>query len=214
MAHELRTPLTAISAHLEAMISGLWEPTPKRLSACYEEVGRLSHLINDLQRLSQIEGENLKLHRTPEDLLKIAALATETMEGEALKKKLTLTVKGEPSLIEVDRERILQVVINLLSNAIKYTGEGGHITLEILDTPEESILQVTDDGIGIPQEEIPLIFERFYRTDKSRSRKTGGAGIGLTIVKSIVSAHGGTITAESEVDKGSTFTVILPKNNL
>jgi signal transduction histidine kinase len=211
VAHELRTPLTAVSAHLEAMIEGLWEASPERLQSCYEEIQRLDHLVADLERLAKVEDENLKLKKTRLDLLELVRVASENMEAEAAKKNLSLSVSGDPAFVQADKGRMLQVITNLLSNAIKYTSDGGHIQADVADIGQHGVIRVEDDGIGIPEQEIPLIFERFYRTDKSRNRKTGGAGIGLTIVKSIVSAHGGTITVDSRIDQGSCFTVTLPK---
>lgn len=211
MAHELRTPLTAVSSHLEAMMEGLWEPTPERLQSCHDEVRRLGRLVADLERLAKIEGHNLKLNREDVDLLEIARTAAENMQAEVNKKSLSLSVVGCPAWVYADRARLHQVMTNLLSNAIKYTPEGGMVKIEVTDGAESGMVRVSDTGIGIPEEELPLVFERFYRTDKSRSRKLGGAGIGLTIVKSIVTAHEGTVTAESQADGGSCFTVCIPK---
>lgn len=211
IAHELRTPLTAVGSYLEAMLEGVWEPTPERLSGCHEEILRLGNLVADLGRLAKVEGDNLKLQKQQTDLLEIAKAAFETLEAEGAKKELTMSVGGESSVISADRSRMLQVMINLLSNAVKYTPEGGSISIQVSDAPGEGCIRVKDNGIGIPEKELALIFERFYRTDKSRSRKTGGAGIGLTIAKSIVAAHGGTITVSSKVNEGSCFTVTIPK---
>ncbi|NLL76415.1 MAG: HAMP domain-containing histidine kinase [Clostridiales bacterium] len=211
VAHELRTPLAAVSAHLEAMLEGVWEVTPERLSGCHEEVQRLGNLVADLERLAKVEGDNLRLNKSQPDLLEVARAAFDTLEAEGAKKKLTVSVRGESSFVCADRDRMLQVVINLLSNAIKYTPEGGAVNVDVTDTEVNGIIRVKDSGIGISEEELPHIFERFYRTDKSRSRQTGGSGIGLTIAKSIVAAHGGTITADSKVNKGSCFTVAIPK---
>lgn len=211
VAHELRTPLAAVGAHLEAMLEGIWEPTPERLAGCYEEVMRLKKLVADLEQLAKAEGDSLKLNMSKTDLLEIARIAYEALEAEAAKKELSVSVRGETSFVDADQDRLCQVAINLLSNAIKYTPKGGSILIEAQDTEVSGFLRVKDSGIGISKEELPLIFERFYRTDKSRSRMTGGAGIGLTIARSIVSAHGGTITAESEVNAGSCFTVTIPK---
>lgn len=211
VSHELRTPLAAIGSHLEAMVEGVWEMTPERLKSCHEEVERLSHLVSDLECLAKVEGDNLKLNKTPVNLLEIADSAVATLDTAAAKKSILLAVAGIPTHVPADKDRIRQVLINLLSNAIKYTPSGGHIRVEVKDTPFQGILIVEDDGTGIAEEELPFIFERFYRTDKSRNRKTGGAGIGLAIVKSIVMSHGGTVTAESRENQGSRFTVSLPK---
>jgi signal transduction histidine kinase len=212
VAHELRTPLSAVSSHLEAMISGLWETTPARLQACHQELQRIGRLVADIEQLARVEGENLQLKTAPVDLLTLANLVAENMTAEAAKKDLTLQVKGAATPVKADKERLLQALTNLVSNAIKYTPEGGHVSLEVSATAQEGLIKVTDNGIGIPEQELPLIFERFYRTDKSRNRKTGGAGIGLTIASSIIAAHGGTITADSRVGQGSCFTITLPQN--
>ncbi|CUX16419.1 Sensor histidine kinase YycG [Clostridium sp. C105KSO15] len=211
VAHELRTPLTALSSHLEAMIEGLWDATPERLISCHEEVKRLGTLVEDLGQLAKIEGENLVLNKSRMDLFEIVHTVSDTMKGEISKKSLTFSIEGSPVFAEADKNRFSQVVANLLSNAVKYTPEGGAIGIEVYETDRLGIVKVTDTGIGIPETELPLIFERFYRTDKSRNRKSGGAGIGLAIVKSIVNAHGGTVTVESIKEQGSCFTVSIPK---
>lgn len=212
VAHELRTPLTAIRSYLEAMIEGLWEITPKRLSCCLDEVKRLSNLVADLERLAKIEGDNLKLNKTYFDLFEMIQVIINNFSAEAAKKNLSLHSKGGAIIIYADKDRMSQVVTNLLSNAIKYTPDGGTICLEVQEEERCAYITVEDTGIGISKEESTLIFERFYRTDKSRNRKTGGAGIGLTIVKSIVSAHNGTISIESKEDVGSRFIVTIPKD--
>ncbi|MDR7811065.1 HAMP domain-containing sensor histidine kinase [Lacrimispora sp.] len=211
VAHELRTPLTALSSHLEAMIEGLWDATPERLKSCHEEVMRLGTLVEDLGQLAKIESENLVLNKTRIDLLEIVQTVSDTMEGEISKKNLSLSIEGSPVFAEADKNRFSQVVANLLSNAVKYTPEGGAIEIKVYEMDRWGIVKVKDTGIGIPEAELPLIFERFYRTDKSRNRKFGGAGIGLAIVKSIVAAHDGTVTVESVKEQGSCFTVSIPK---
>lgn len=212
IAHELRTPLAAVRAHLEAMAEGLWDATPQRLGSCLEEVKRLGSLVADLERLASVEGGSLKLSLAPTDLLELARTAAGSFEKEAHQKGITVTVEGEPSILPADRDRLSQVMSNLLSNAIKYTQEGGHVSVTVTDRERESTVVIADDGIGITQEDLPRIFERFYRTDQSRSRKTGGAGIGLAIVKSIAEAHGGHIGVESAPGSGARFLVVLPKS--
>lgn len=122
-------------------------------------------------------------------------------------------VTGEAAIVPIDRNRMQQVITNLVSNAIKYSNDGGTVRVVIEDTDDSGMIHVEDSGIGIPQEDLKRIFERFYRTDKSRNRKTGGAGVGLAIAKTIVQAHKGKISAESEEGKGSRFTVVLPKTS-
>ncbi|MDR1044089.1 MAG: HAMP domain-containing protein [Candidatus Adiutrix sp.] len=211
IAHELRTPVSAISSHLEIMLEGVWEPTTERLQSVYDEIGRLGVLVSDLGRLAQAEGENFRLQKSDADLLALARSVADGLETEAQKKNIALVVKGATSVLSADKDRIGQVVANLISNAIKYTPEGGQVRVSVRDSAEAGVISVEDNGIGLQEAELPLVFERFYRTDVSRNRKTGGVGIGLTIAKSIVTAHGGTVTAESEFGKGSNFTVRLPK---
>jgi signal transduction histidine kinase len=133
------------------------------------------------------------------------------LEAEIKKKNLHVVTKGKSSNIEADLNRITQVLINLITNAIKYTPEGGMIEVHLSESDTDLEVRVNDNGIGISEEDLPFIFERFYRADKSRNRMTGGTGIGLAIVKSIVSAHDGTVKVESRLNEGSCFTIILPK---
>lgn len=212
VAHELRTPLSAVSSHLEAMIEGIWEATPDRLRSCHEEIRRLGSLVADLERLARIEDGNLNLSKARTDLCEVARTAIRNLESKAMEKNLSVSLEGGSSFVEADRERIIQVVMNLLSNAVNYTPPGGHIRVEVSEAAQEGRICVADDGIGIPENELPFIFERFYRTDKSRNRRTGGTGIGLTIAKSIMEAHGGKIEVESKEGTGSRFTMVLPKN--
>lgn len=211
VTHELRTPVANISSYMEMMIDGIMEPTPGRLQSCYDELQRLSGLISDLERLRQVENENLKLEKTDTDLRRLAQEVIGQFEIQLQEKRLNAQVEGDVSIVSVDRGRIQQVITNLVSNAIKYSNDGGAVRVVIEDTEDSGIIHVEDSGIGIPQEDLKRVFERFYRTDKSRNRKTGGAGIGLAIAKTIVQAHNGKISVRSEEGKGSRFTVVLPK---
>ena len=211
VSHELRTPLTSVATHLEAMMLGIWEPTEERLNSCHEEILRLTNLVNDLENLTRVESEAFQLDKTEVDLLEIAETVRNNLKGEIELKHLTCTVVGEKTIALADKDRMKQVVLNLLSNAVKYTPDGGNITVNIMEDEKEATMLIRDTGIGIPEDEVGFIFERFYRTEKSRNRKNGGAGIGLTIVKSILAAHGGTIEVTSKEGKGSTFIVKLPK---
>lgn len=210
VAHELRTPLANVSSYLEAIIEGVWEPTPERLQNCYDELERISKLVSDLERLKQMENENLKLDKTRENLLELVQAVMKNFEIQMESKNLRPVVTGEDVFACIDRNRMQQVITNLISNAVKYSNENGTIRVRIEKNADMASIQVQDEGIGIPEKDLPLIFERFYRTDKSRNRRTGGAGIGLTIAKAIVQAHGGKIMAESKQGIGSTFTVIFP----
>lgn len=213
VAHELRTPLANVSSQLEALIEGVWEPTADRLQRCYDELGRISNLVSDLEKLRQIENENMSLKREPVDLLELSQEVRMAFEAELEKKQLSCIVTGEPSVVSGDPKRLYQVIFNLMSNAVKYSAEGGNIRIQVNDTEKAAALIVEDQGIGIPEADLPLIFERFYRTDRSRNRKTGGAGIGLTIAKEIIRAHDGKIAVESKEGRGSRFIVTLPKDD-
>ena len=210
VGHELRTPLTSVATHIEAMIEGVWDPTKERLSICHEELGRLGKLIHDLDNLARVESDNLKLDKTQVNLSELVEKTLSNFEADIAAKKLVVSVNGICSDIRVDRNRIQQVLTNLFSNATKYTQLNGTMRVIFSESEDSTHLIVEDDGIGIPQDELPLIFERFYRADKSRNRLSGGSGIGLAVVKSIVAAHGGKIEVESRLGKGSRFEVILP----
>lgn len=210
VAHELRTPLANLSAQLELITEGVVAPSPERINGISEEIERLSALVGELEKLQSIE--NSVLEKTEIDLAEVARSTAETFGTEALKNQgYTITVTGESAILCADEGKIRQVIINLLSNAVKYSPDGGRVEVAVRDCGEEVLLSVKDNGIGISAEDKPLIFERFYRTDKSRNRKTGGVGIGLTIVSAIVKAHGGKIEVKSTEGQGSTFTVTLPK---
>ncbi len=211
VAHELRTPITILQSYLEAMTEGVWDVSNERLESCYEEVIRIGKLVGDLEKLSKIESDNLKLDKHRLDLLELIEKTVQSFQGEIVNKNLEVNVNGENTEILADPDRLKQVIVNLLSNAIKYSKENGIISLSIFEKKDVVGFYIKDNGIGISEEELPLIFERFYRTDKSRNRATGGTGIGLTIVKSIMEAHGGRVLAESRKEEGSKFTVIFPK---
>ncbi|HYE68386.1 MAG TPA: ATP-binding protein [Anaerovoracaceae bacterium] len=213
VAHELRTPLTTVQTHLEALIEGIWEPTTERLQSCYDEMTRISKLVIDLESLAKVESGNLKLDTTQVSLVDLSHKMISNFETEFRNKNLNVTVAGGCPEIFADRDRINQVLMNLISNAVKYTPAGGEIRITLSETEDSIVFSIEDTGSGIPETEIPYIFERFYRADKSRNRLTGGSGIGLAIVKSIVTAHGGTVDVESRVDKGSCFMITLPKAN-
>lgn len=211
VAHELRTPLATVQTHVEAMLEGIWQPTKERLESCYDEMSRLSSLVNDLENLARIESSNLNLNKTELDLTALSARILKGFEKELKDKRMDCGIEGSCSPIFADSDRISQVLINLISNAIKYTPAGGRIRVLLSDEEHYAAISIEDSGSGIPPEELPFIFERFYRADKSRNRNTGGSGIGLAIVKSIVTAHGGTVEASSSINEGSCFTITLPR---
>jgi len=211
VAHELRTPLTSVGTHIEAMIEGVWEPTTERLQSCYDEILRIGKIIQDLESLAKVESENVKLQKSKINIIEAIEKALNSLAAEIKKKNLDVVTTGMGSDVEADLNRITQVLINLISNAVKYTPEGGMIEVNLSESEADLRIQVKDNGIGISQEDLPFIFERFYRADKSRNRMTGGTGIGLAIVKSIVDAHGGTVEVESQLNEGSCFTITLHK---
>ncbi|TXT16407.1 MAG: integral membrane sensor signal transduction histidine kinase [Erysipelotrichaceae bacterium] len=211
VAHELRTPLTTLRITIEAMLDGIIEPSPERLKSSYEEVLRITNIVKDLESLAILEDGNLKLDKTKVDLVDLAKQVVKKLEHQIHEKEMVVTIKGECESLSVDESRMTQVMINLLTNAIKYTQAHGNITIEFDETIDDVMVKVSDNGSGISADELPYIFERFYRADKSRNRSTGGSGIGLTIVKSIIEAHKGDIQVESEVGVGSSFIVVLPK---
>jgi signal transduction histidine kinase len=210
IAHELRTPLTILQCNLEAMIEGVVELTSERLLNCHEEVIRLTNLVEDLKQLSILEQENMILHKKQTDLKDIIFQVAYQLQPLAENKGITFSLEDLESPIIADRNKLIQIFVNLVSNAIKYSDQG-KIAITISDLGSNYLVKVADTGIGIHENELSHIFERFYRSDKSRNRETGGAGIGLSIVSSIVAAHGGNISVESQLGKGTVFSVTLPK---
>lgn len=209
VAHELRTPLANVAAQLEAMLEGVWEPELRRLQGCYDEIGRISGIVADLEKLE--EAENTRPERKLVELWELSDRVRMAFEAQLRAKELTCRVEGEHAFIEGDEKRLHQMIFNLMSNAVKYSENGGQIRITVHDRGAEAELIMEDQGIGISGKDLPFIFERFYRADRSRNRRTGGAGIGLTIAKSIVLAHGGKISVQSEEGRGSRFVVTLPK---
>ena len=217
ISHELRTPLTSIQTHLEAMIDGIWEASPERLNSVNEEVIRLSHLVNQLKNLAKYDDEKNKLHISEVDLKQLIKNIIYNNQSSAFEKNIKIEYDLEKIIANVDKEKISQVIVNLISNAIRYTNcncdKEGKIIIRLFKVDEFIKISVKDDGIGIPKESLDYIFERFYRVDKSRCRNTGGTGIGLTISKSIIDLHNGSIEVKSEINEGSEFIITLPLNN-
>jgi signal transduction histidine kinase len=207
IAHELRTPLTFVRGSIEAILDSVWQADREHLTGCHEEIMRVTALIEDLNTLTKLEWERLSLNKTDFDLAELLRVTTEQFKAAADAKGINLITRLVPYPINADHDRLKQVFINLLSNAIKYTDEGS-ITISLEPSEKGRCVSIADTGIGIPPKDMPHIFERLYRADKSRNRNTGGAGIGLAIAAAIVSAHGGTITAVSG-NGGTTFQVEL-----
>lgn len=209
-AHELRTPLATLQSGLEAMIDGIWEPTEERLESCREEILRLTRMISDIDKLVKIENDNDILTKTKFDIATVTEQTVINFMPEITSKGIEVRTYFNKCEIYADRDKIIQVIINLLSNAVKYTDKGGIIEITTGKNKDKALIKVTDTGIGISKQDIPDIFEYLFRTDKSRDRSTGGHGIGLSVVKAIVDAHGGNITVKSELSKGSEFQIELP----
>ena len=212
ISHELRTPLATLQSYMEAILDGVWEPTPEKISSCHEEIMRLSRLVGDLEKLSKYEGENLILIKSDFNFTKLIRNVIRNFENDYLTKGIDISFESKDIMICADSDKVSQIVINLVSNALKYTNKGGKVVIKIAQKDKFVELMVKDNGMGIPVKDLPFIFQRFYRADKSRNRHTGGAGIGLTITKSLVEAHKGKIVVESELNKGTTFKIILPTN--
>ena len=212
VAHELRTPVANVSSNIEAIIEGVLEPTNERLSSCYNELERITGIITELEKLRQIEGENMILHIGHVDIYELAKEVKLIFENEMSKKNIRCDIIGEHIDVCVDKDKMSQVLNNLISNAVKYTDNYGNIQITVIQENENVVITVEDNGCGIDDNDIQYIFERFYRTDKSRNRSTGGAGIGLTITRAIVQLHGGTIHVESKKGVGSLVKVTIPAN--
>ena len=214
VAHELRTPLSTLQSHFEAMIDGVWQVGPERLKVCHSEIIRLTRLVKDLEKLARYESDQIVLEKSEFD---IAALLQETIvnfEGEFNSKGIQLSFEGQPEIIKADRDKICQVTINLLSNALKFTPAKGSVTVGVSKVAGGVEIAFADNGSGIAATDLPYIFERFYRAEKSRNRSSGGSGIGLSIVKALVEAHQGSIKVESKVGVGTTVKVFLPAGEL
>ena len=210
IAHELRTPLTSIKGHLDAIIVGIWEPTNERLNSINEEVTRITKLVDELRKLAKFDSGKDNLNKEIVNLKNYIKSIAYNYEGKALEKNIVIKYQLENIEALIDKEKFAQVIINILSNAIKYNNGNGEIYIKCFMKDDNFNISVKDNGIGIPKGENKNIFERFYRLDKSRGANEKGAGVGLTIAKSIVNAHGGEIEVYSEINKGSEFIISLP----
>ena len=211
ISHELRTPLTTISVQVEALIDGIWEPTEERLKSIYDEIERLTRLVGSLEKLSTYEEDNFLINKESVDIKDLINTLIINFEKQLLDKKIELILNLNSITIYCDKDKISQAIINILSNSIKYSNEGGKIYINTFDDKEYNYISIKDTGIGIDKNNIKYIFERFYRVDKSRDRKSGGIGVGLTIAKTIVEKHSGTIIVKSKVNCGSEFIIKLSK---
>jgi len=214
VSHELKTPLTAVRGFAETLLSGEVpeQDVDKYLSVILKHAERLGNLIEDLLELSRIESRKVPLQSAPIDVARVVQAVMNGMEPQLRSKSLTVKlVEGEPGEALGDRRAVEQVVTNLLDNAAKYTNPGGHLELRVRSEGDHVRVDVQDDGIGIPEEDLPRIFERFYRVEKARSRDLGGTGLGLSIVKHLVQAMDGELFVESEMGSGTTFSFTLPR---
>lgn len=220
IAHELRTPLAVIQGHLEGMIDGVIEPSKEQLSSLFEEAVRLNRLIKDLRDLSLAEVRQLALEKRPSDVNQLLTRAVMMLRPLADEKEIQINCELREKLCEVvvDSDRMSQVFYNILVNAIRYSPRQSQIqvTTSVKEIEDEQWLYVAvaDNGPGIAAEDIPYIFDHFYRSEKSRDRKSGGSGLGLAIVKQLVEIHGGQVAVSSELGKGSVFQVMLPITNV
>jgi histidine kinase len=214
VSHELRTPLTAIKGSMEGLMDGVLPATQETFQQIHAEADRLNRLVDDLQELSRVEARAYELEIRPLDVSSLVRTVTKRLVPQAESKHILLDIELAPDLPRVlaDEDRAVQVLTNLTGNALQYTPGNGHVTISGEQMNHEVQISVRDAGIGIPSEHLPHIFDRFYRVDKSRSRRVGGgSGIGLTIARALVEAHGGRIWAESAGEGlGSTFHFTLP----
>ena len=217
VSHELRTPLTSVKSYLEALDEGaLYDPVaPDFIKVSLDETNRMMRMVTDLLHLSRIDNATTRLDV---ELINFTAFITfilnrfDKMRSQDDEKKYELVrdYSINSVWIEIDTDKMIQVIDNILNNAIKYSPDGGKITVSMKTTDDQMILSIKDQGLGIPKQDLPKIFDRFYRVDRARSRAQGGTGLGLAIAKEIIKQHNGFIWAKSEYGKGSTFTIVLP----
>ena len=215
VSHELRTPITAVKGFSETLLDGAMndpELTKQFLQIIHDESERLKRLVDDLLELSKIESGHAVFKHVQTDLVQLIERTVAKYRHQAETAGLTLSTElpERPVEFEGDVDRVAQVLINLVGNAIAYTPAGGEVAVSVEETEKHAVMVVRDTGIGIPKEDLPRLFERFYRVDKARARRSGGTGLGLAIVKHIVEGHGGKVNVESKVGDGSTFRVYLP----
>ncbi len=211
VAHDLRTPLATVRSHLEGMVDQVIQPTKENLESVLEEVNRLTLLIDGLQEIALSDKAIYNFLLKPLDLSPFLSETVQRLEPLFNANNLNLKyMELKPGTVETDREALAKILDNLLSNALKYSPSGGSVRLTLDNREGAAIIQVSDQGVGISDTDLPFIFERFYRTDRSRNRESGGFGLGLTIAKELTEALGGTISVASKLGEGSTFTIQLP----
>ena len=209
VAHELRTPVAVLQAGHEALLDGITEPTPDQLASLRDEVLRLARMVGDLQTLAAADAAALHLTRRPCDLASIAAAAADSLAGQFEVAGIILERRLTPVVIDADQRWLHQVITNLLTNALKFTAAGGRVTVEAGPTGSKAVLTVTDTGTGIPADELPRIFDRFWRG--RQAMQLSGSGIGLAVAAELARAHDGQLTARSQPGQGTEMTLTLPR---
>ncbi|MFC1861758.1 sensor histidine kinase [Chloroflexota bacterium] len=212
IAHELRTPLTVIEGTVDGIIDGVFKPDTEHLRLIKEQASLLTHLISDLRDISLAESGQLELNLAPTDIVELVKRMVSNYEINAIEKNVRIKLEEGTQIpeIRIDHVRIEQVISNLLTNAIRHTPSGGSVSVTVKNGEGGLEISVSDTGEGIATEDLPHVFERFYRSGSSRARKEGGTGLGLAIVKQMVEAHGGKVWFESKMGTGSIFSILLP----
>lgn len=212
ISHELRTPLTVVQGDLQAILDGVYPLEMAQVASLYDETRLLTRLVDDLHDLALADAGQLRIERMAVDMAELVRNAGGPFAPVAEAAGIRVMIEaGDAALVEGDADRLSQVLRNLMSNAVRHTPAGGEVAVRVHENGETVTVQVADNGTGISPEDLPHVFDRFYRGDRSRSRQGGGAGLGLAIVRQLVAAHGGTIEVASESGKGTTFTIKLPK---
>jgi signal transduction histidine kinase len=207
VAHEIRTPLAILQSQIEALQDGVTEVSPTELESLHEETLRLRRLVGDLETLASADAAGFALAMEPVELEAVAREVTREFAGPFEAGGVTITSDLQHVIVDGDPIRLRQIAANLLSNALKFTPEGGKVRIELEREGDRAVLRVSDTGVGIPPDELPHVFDRFFR---GRHVRAGGSGIGLTVVRELVSAHGGEVDVSSEPGSGTTFTVRIP----
>jgi signal transduction histidine kinase len=210
IAHELRTPVTGILSRIEAAQDGVMADEAANLEAMHAEALRLAALIDDVSQLAEAERPDLLIAHAPVDLAEVCAVRAAAYDGFFAAKGIAFAERREPAPVRGDARRLEQVVDNLLSNALRYTDPGGRVELDVRREGSRCLVEVRDTGIGISAADLPHVFDRFWRSDRSRSRATGGSGVGLAVVRELVRAHNGLVELRSELGLGTTARVVLP----
>ena len=219
VAHELKTPIFNIQGYIDTLLDGAIEDSNinrKFLERANKSVSRMIYIVEDLDAITKLEGGKIEIEEEPVDVIELILDVVDQLEMKAKKRNVNIVVEDprlERYMVEADIEKIKQVLINLMVNAIKYGKDGGEVLVRTFDMDENVLVEVADNGKGIPQKHLSKIFERFYRVDKSRDREQGGSGLGLSIVKHIIEAHNQSINVRSTLGTGTTFSFTLSKAN-